>query len=183
MLWLSVVVAGNPVWTSEESERRALVERLYHQEVHNLIRLAGLFADDRTGAEDIVQEAFIRFYRSADRIRDTKSSAAYLRSIVVNLARDYNRRGLLSLRHQDALVDRRPAEEPDQEVARSETQAAVLAALDRLSPRQRQCVILRFHMELSEREIAATLAISANSVKTHIRRGMAELARLLEVER
>jgi hypothetical protein len=51
-----------------------------------------------TEAEDLVQEAFIRLARSAHRIRDEERAAAYLRSIVINLARDHNRRGLVSFR-------------------------------------------------------------------------------------
>ena len=181
MFWLAVVAAEKSVWTSEELDRRALVERLYHAESTSLVRMARIFTDDRSGAEDIVQEAFIKLYHSASRISDPKKSAAYLRSIVLNLARDQNRRGLMSLRHQDALVDRRPVEKPDDQVVRTESQADVLLALDSLSPRQRDCLVLRFYMDLSEREIAETLSISPNSVKTHCRRGLETLAELLEV--
>lgn len=179
MLWLAVVAAGKTTWTSEEVERVTLIERLYHQEAASLVRLARLFTDDRTGAEDIVQEAFIRLYHAADRIKDPKKSAAYLRSIVLNLARDTNRRGLLSLRHQDSMIDLRKPEDPDERVIRDESQAEVIAALDQLSDRQRDCLILRFYYELSETEIAETLAISPNSVKTHCRRGLAALGPML----
>ena len=181
MLWLAVIAAEKTVWTSEELERRAFVEKLYHEEAVSLVRLARLFTDDRSGAEDIVQEAFIRLYHAAGRISDPAKSAAYLRSIVLNLARDHNRRGLLSLRHQDALVDRRPVERPDERLERTESQAEVLEALGALSQRQRDCLVLRFYLDLSERDIAETLSISPNSVKTHCRRGMAALAERLEV--
>lgn len=181
MLWLTVVAAGKASWSSAEVERRSLVESLYEREATSLVRLARVFTDDRAGAEDIVQEAFIKFYYAADRINDPSKSTAYLRSIVLNLARDHNRRGLLSLRHQDALVDRRPVAGPDEYVTRNESQMEVLEALDNLSPRQRECLVLRFYLELSEREIAETLSISPNSVKTHCRRGMESLANQLEV--
>lgn len=182
MFWLAVVASEKSAWTSEEFERRTIVERLYHEESTSLVRLARIFTDDRSGAEDIVQEAFIKLYHSAGRIGDPNKSAAYLRSIVLNLARDQNRRGLMSLRHQDALIDRRAVEKPDDQVVRTESQADVLEALDTLSPRQRDCLVLRFYMELSERDIAETLSISPNSVKTHCRRGMEALAQRLEVE-
>ena len=77
----------------------ALVVRLFTDEGHSLVRLARLFVDDRNAAEDLVQEAFIRLARSAHRIEDPARAPAYLRSIVLNLARDHNRRGLISLRH------------------------------------------------------------------------------------
>ena len=175
MLWLAVVAAGKTARTSEELARASFIESLYHQEAVSLVRLARLFTDDRTGAEDIVQEAFIRLYHAADRIRDTDRSAAYLRSIVLNLARDHNRRGLLSLRHQDSMIDRRTPEMPEERAVRTESENEVIEALKTLSPRQRDCLVLSFYMDLTEKQIAETLAISPNSVKTHCQRGMAVL--------
>lgn len=180
MLWLAVVAAEKPTWTRADEARRAFVEEVYNAEALNLVRLARIFTDDRTGAEDIVQEAFIRLFRASDQITQPEKSAAYVRSIVLNLARDHNRRGLMSLRHQDAMVDYRVPEQPDEEVARSESHAEVLDALADLSPRQRECLVLRFFMELSEKEIAGTLQISPNSVKTHCRRGLEALSARLE---
>ena len=75
----------------------ALVVALFRDEGTRLVSLARLFVDDRTAAEDLVQEAFIRLARNAHRIRDEERAAAYLRSIVINLARDHNRRGLVSV--------------------------------------------------------------------------------------
>lgn len=180
MLWLAVVAAGKTTWTSEELARVSLVEGLYHQEAVSLVRLARLFTDDRAGAEDIVQEAFIRLYHAAERIDDPGKSAAYLRSIVLNLARDHNRRGLLSLRHQDSMVDDRAPEDPGLHIEKDESKAEVIDALNTLSRRQRDCLVLRFYFDLTEREIAETLSISVNSVKTHCRRGLAAMAPMLE---
>ena len=84
----------------------ALVVTLFRSEAARLVSLARLFVDDRTAAEDLVQEAFIRLARSAHRIREEERAAAYLRSIVINLARDHNRRGFVSWRH-------RPPAQPD----------------------------------------------------------------------
>jgi RNA polymerase sigma factor (sigma-70 family) len=72
--------------------------------------------------------------------------------------------------------------EPEEEVVRSESESEVLDALRSLSPRQRDCLVLRFYLDLSEREIAATLQISPNSVKTHCQRGMSTLASILGEE-
>ncbi len=47
------------------------VERLFRDEGVALVRLARIFTDDRNAAEDLVQEAFIRFHRARHRIRDT----------------------------------------------------------------------------------------------------------------
>lgn len=181
MLWLAVVTAETTTWTSADEERRRFVETIYRDEAQSLVRLARLFTDDRNSAEDIVQEAFIRLFRASDEIVDSTKSAAYLRSIVLNLARDHNRRGLMSLRHRDSMVDHRTPTQPQDLVATSESQQEVLDALHDLSPRQRDCLVLRFYFEMSEREIADALDVSPNSVKTHCRRGMKSLSTILGV--
>jgi RNA polymerase sigma-70 factor (ECF subfamily) len=161
--------------TTETLDVDAFVIGLYRAEGLSLVRLARLFVDDRNAAEDLVQEAFIRLARSADRIREPDKAAAYLRSIVLNLARDHNRRGLVSLRHQLPL--REPTSAPaDEDLELREDQREVLDALRELPRQQRNCVALRHLEERSIAEIAATLDISENSVKTHLKRGMAALA-------
>ena len=157
------------------AERRAALIELFEVEGRALVRLARIFTDDTNAAEDLVQEAFIRLYRSMGAIQDAGKSAAYLRSIVLNLCRDHNRRGLMSLRHIQTSVDVAAVDRPDDLVVRTEQQAEVIDALRELSVRQRECLVLRYYSDMSESEIAATLGISPNSVKTHCRRGMESL--------
>jgi RNA polymerase sigma-70 factor (sigma-E family) len=156
-------------------DRDTLVVRLFQQEGAALVRMARLFTDDRNAAEDLVQEAFIRLHKSAHRISSQEKAAPYLRSIVINLARDHNRRGLMSLRHQEAVPAGSAPEAPDDRLLLNEEQARLLDQVRDLSPRQRDCILLRFYLELSQREIAEVLDISPNSVKTHCRRGLASL--------
>jgi RNA polymerase sigma-70 factor (sigma-E family) len=164
-------------------DRDALVQHLFATEAAALVRLARLFTDDRTAAEDLVQEAFVRLHRAADRVRDPEHAAPYLRSIVLNLARDHNRRGLMSLRHRDAeQIDRPPETLPADRIEADDRQRVILDALRDLPPRQRDCLVLRFYLELSGAEIADTLGISANSVKTHCRRGLEQLRDVLGEE-
>ncbi len=160
-----------------------LVVRLYRAEGRSLVRLARLFVDDRNAAEDLVQEAFIRLARHAGDIEATERAPAYLRSIVLNLARDHNRRGLVSLRHQSASVPMVDADDPADGVtdrlARDADNRAVLECVRRLPIRQRDCITLRYFEELSLDQIAAALGVSVNSVKTHLRRAMEHLGREL----
>jgi RNA polymerase sigma-70 factor (sigma-E family) len=150
----------------------ALVAELFTTEARSLVRLARIFCDDSDAAEDLVQEAFIRLDRSASTIRDPQKAPAFLRSIVINLARDHNRRGLMSLRHRSAMAPTTPPSEFDDDVAASLEDTELLEALRMLSERQRTCLVLRFYLGLSEREIGETLGISKGSVKTHCARGL-----------
>jgi RNA polymerase sigma-70 factor (ECF subfamily) len=155
--------------------------RLFDAEAASLTRLARFYVDDTTAAEDLVQEAFIRFARSSGRLRDQERAAAYLRSIVINLARDHNRRGFVSWRHRPpAHPDAPSAAETAEERAE---RLAVVEALRALPRRQRDCVTLRYFYDMPVAEIAATLGLSTNTVKTHLQRGLDTLGATLEAHR
>ena len=157
------------------------VSALFDAEAGSLTRLARFYVDDKTAAEDLVQEAFIRFARHQGRLREHDRAAAYLRSIVINLARDHNRRGFVSWRHRPpAQPDAPSAAETAEERAE---RAAVVDALRALPRRQRDCVTLRYYYDMPVAEIAATLGLSANTVKTHLQRGLDTLGSTLEAHR
>lgn len=176
---LAAVTAPAPAAASTDLDR--LLVDLFEREGRSLVRLARLFVDDRNAAEDLVQEAFIRLARSADRIRDGAKAAAYLRSIVLNLARDHNRRGLVSLRHRLPLDDERA--ETEDRLVLEDDQRRIIDALRALPHRQRDCLVLRYYQELGIDDIAATLGIGRNSVKTHLQRGLAAMeSRLADMQ-
>jgi len=161
-----------------QADPAAIVLALYSAEAASLVQMARWYVEDKTAAEDLVQEAFIRLARAAHRIEDSAKGAAYLRSIVINLARDHNRRGLVSLRH-------RPPAQPDEPSAEATASGRaarreVIEAVRALPRRQRDCVTLRYFYELGIPEIAETLGLSANSVKTHLQRGLRALEKSLE---
>jgi RNA polymerase sigma-70 factor (sigma-E family) len=166
--------------TSGIVDADALVARMFVEQAASLVRLARVFCDDRDAAEDLVQEAFIRLHRSAGSILDLEHAPAFLRSIVINLARDHNRRGLMSLRHQSTVAAPTPPVDPGERAAHDDDVDEVLKALRMLPERQRACLVLHYFEQLSMAEIAATLRISTNSVKTHCRRGLATLESRLE---
>ncbi len=159
---------------SEWSDPDAVIAELYREHARALVGLARVFVDHRDAAEDIVQEAFIRMARSLGRLQDPARAPAYLRSIVLNLARDHNRRGLLSLRHRAPANDLDPAG-VDETIATNDQHRRLIEAVRDLPRRQRDCVALRYLMELPVADIAATLEVSENSVKTHLKRGLARL--------
>ncbi|CAN5431581.1 SigE family RNA polymerase sigma factor [soil metagenome] len=157
-----------------------LVVQLFRTEGRSLVRLARLFVDDRDAAEDIVQESFLRLARHAGKIDSIDRAPAYLRSIVLNLARDHNRRGLVSLRHRaTAGRDLDVVDDAGDQLARTEENRNVLDAVRTLPTRQRDCITLKYFEELTIEQIASTLGVSQNSVKTHLQRAMVALDRKL----
>ena len=148
------------------------VEELYRREASRLLAMLVVYLGDRAEAEDVVQEAFLRVQRSWDRIDSPERAAPYLRATAFNLARSGMRR---SLRPMRAPREHGPDPSPEDGLLLREDQRRVLAGLGALPERQRACVVLRYHGELGVAEIASALDVSENSVKTHLRRGLASL--------
>jgi RNA polymerase sigma-70 factor (sigma-E family) len=157
---------------------RMATEELFREHYSEMVGLAGLLLNDRGAAEEVVQDAFAKYHLARHRITQPERQVAYLRSIVCNLARGRLRRWGLERRRRP-LPEREaiPASDAAEARHRRDAVAAALAALPR---RQRECVVLRYWLDLPEREIAATLGIAAGSVKSHLHRGLAALESRLE---
>lgn len=155
---------------------------LYRSEYRHLVRLAALLVDDVGTAEELVQDAFVAVARQPPGGGPTGADAApaYLRSAVMNRARSALRKREVRRRHLRSVEAPATAPGADHDLLADEETRRVLAALTRLSGRQREVLVLRFYGELSEAEIAGTLGISPGSVKTHAHRGLAALEHHLE---
>jgi RNA polymerase sigma-70 factor (sigma-E family) len=161
-------------------ERAVVVTELFHAHYAQLVCLSRFLVDDEETAEDVVMEAFTALYRRWRAIRDPNEAYRYLRSCVLNGARSQLRRRRVVRLHDATSAP--PPSGPDVAVAAS-ARATVTALLRTLPLRQRQVLVLRYFLDLSEAEIAEMLQIRPGSVKTHTRRGMAALTHALEAAR
>jgi RNA polymerase sigma factor (sigma-70 family) len=174
-----VPAAGGRAVDPAEMEREAGLSRLFGLHYASMLRLATLLdADD---PENIVAEAYYQICRKWRKLRDSRSVESYLRSIVCNLTR-------MRIRHLQ--VARKHVEEQFATVASAETSAllrddqrVLVAALQKLPPRQREALVLRHWLGLKEAEIAEAMGISCGSVKTHTARGIAALTQAMEARR
>lgn len=164
--------------TFVEPTRTEQLVDLYRDHYRSLVRLAALLLDDLGASEEVVQDAFVKLHQGWDRVTDPSRRVAYLRSIVMNGARSRGRRR--AARSRLHIVAAGAAESAEAGAVRAEDHREVLAALRALPDRQRDCLVLRYYLDLSEAEIAATLGISPGTVKTHTHRGMAALEKTLE---
>jgi RNA polymerase sigma-70 factor (sigma-E family) len=153
------------------------VAALYAEHALGLVRLAVLLVGDRASAEDIVQDAFLGLYRRWDRLTDTSAPLAYVRTSVVNGCRTALRRR--SRARQVGNLAEPPAESAEAVALLSEEQRAVAGALRRLPERQREALVLRYYLDLSEAEIAAAMGISRGTVKSATSRALAAVGRTL----
>jgi RNA polymerase sigma-70 factor (sigma-E family) len=141
-----------------------------------LLRTAVLLVGDRGHAEDILQTALLRLAMRWSSAQGNPE--AYIRRVLVNLARDRWRRAARRVPEQDlehaahGTTGRDPA---DTVVDRD----ALRRALAEQPRRQREVIVLRFFAELSVAETAQTLRTSQGSVKAHTSRAVARLRRSL----
>jgi RNA polymerase sigma-70 factor (sigma-E family) len=132
---------------------------------------AYLLCGDWHRAEDLVQNAFVKLYRSWNRIAEHQKLDAYTRRILVRTFLDENRRGFF---HRE----RPTAEHTDRAVppvSGVEDRMVLLRALADVPPRQRAALVLRFWEDLSVEETAKALGCTAGTVKSQVARGLAAM--------
>lgn len=143
-----------------------LLEALYRREHRDLVRLAHLIVGDGARAEELVQDAFIRLLPHVGR---SDNPGGYLRTTVVNLCRDDQRRAAVARRHppERPLAVAPPALPADS--------SAVWAALQDLPDRQRAALALRYYADLPTDEIARMLEVRPATVRSLLHRGLLAL--------
>ncbi len=164
---VDAVVKGAAIGIFEPSgERLEQLGAWFEAEYPSLLRFAYFVTGNSTAAEDLVQDAFVRVYRAGGRVEEP-TFKAYARKTILNLHRSAWRR---SLRERGGARERGVVDAPDP-AERDEVWRALL----QLSPRQRAVVALRFYEDMSEKQIAAALGMSAGSVKKHTSRALDRL--------
>ena len=151
----------------------------------DLLRVAVHMCGNRDAAWDLTQTALEKAYRAWTRIEQTEDPYGYVRRILVNTHRDGWRRTtalnrLFGRREPDEIgfengevVARTSGAVDPGEVATRRRQTAAL--LDRLAPRERAVIVLRFLEDLSEAETAEELGVSVGTVKSTQSRALAKL--------
>jgi RNA polymerase sigma-70 factor (sigma-E family) len=151
---------------------------LYTLHYRRLVRSAWLLLRDVPTAEEVVQDAFVSMHDAWQRLREAENALAYVRAAVVNRSRSVLRHQMVVERYLEKAPPDMPSAEHGALVSLERT--AVIAALQGLTARQREAIVLRYYADLSEAEIAAAMGISRGAVKSHTSRGMAALRAALE---
>ncbi|MFC7489296.1 MULTISPECIES: RNA polymerase sigma factor [unclassified Knoellia] len=177
---------GGPIETADEAMVLARVragETAAYAELVNLhapiARRLAVLSGAGSDADDVVQEAFVKAYRSLSSFRDGADFRPWLLRIVVNETRNLHRgqsrrvaRELRDVRRGASLVaDSDPAEV----AVVHERRETLLAAIRALPEDLREVVTCRYLLELSEIETAESLGIPNGTVKSRLRRGLTRL--------
>ena len=127
-------------------------------------------------AEDIVQEAFVKFWRRNHKIDNRALLYAAVRSIALDFIRRDSRR---ARREATAMAETGEFTEPQFEFE-DDTQRLLADAVDRLPREQREVVIMKVWNELTFAEIAGALGISQNTAASRYRYALATLKNMLQ---
>jgi RNA polymerase sigma-70 factor (sigma-E family) len=167
----------DPAGTHAGDHAAGAVAALYQDHAVSLIRLAYLMLGDRAAAEDAVQDAFFGLYRHWDRLADPGRALGYVRTAVLNGCRTALRR-----RATGRKLALHPAPEASAEAAvlSREEREEVMRAVRALPGRQREALVLRFYLDLPEREIARIMGLRPSSVRSATHRALKALGQSLE---
>jgi RNA polymerase sigma-70 factor (sigma-E family) len=154
-------------------------QRFFTEHHADLSRLAYLLTGEAAVADDLAADAFVEMWRHWERVEAADSPRAYARGIVTNLVRQWIKR---QSRERAQLLGLGLLRRSTGEVTEPDTLAVldVRAALRRLPPRRRECVVLRYAFDVPEREVAELLGISLGAVKSQTSRGAAQLSTYLQ---
>ena len=165
-----------------DADARQQVTALFEAHALGLVRLAKVMLGDQSIAEDVVQDAFVGMYRKWASLKDRDKALGYLRISVLNGCRTAHRsrtrrdRALLLAPGADGIVS------AEESALIGEANREVLAALRALPARQREAVVLRHYLGLTEEEAAQTMKVARGTVKSATSRGLSTLARILKEE-
>jgi RNA polymerase sigma-70 factor (ECF subfamily) len=161
---------------------------LYQRYRDRVFGTASALTGDRTLAEDVTQEVFLRVYRKLDTFEGKSSFGTWVYRLTINLATDLQRSRQRGRRLVDEVVEQaraRPEKVVDDGSATGagaeagELRGQVAQAIRGLSEKLAAVVVLRYLEGLSYEEIAEALDMSVGTVKSRLNRAHGELAELL----
>ena len=159
----------------DEDAFRVLVDR--HS--RGVYRLAYRMTGKPEDAEDVVQETFIRAFRSVDRFRGQCQFRTWLMTIGGNVLKDFgrkrSRRQVMPL--DDAVRD--VGGDPHEHAEATEAEALIAEGLKKLPRMQREVFLLRAQQGLEYEEIAAALATSPGAARVHYHHAVRRLKEII----
>jgi RNA polymerase sigma factor (sigma-70 family) len=155
----------------------ALLVRPHLDRLHGL---AGLLVRDSGRAEDALQEAMLRAWRDLAKLRDPDRFAAWLRRLVVNASHDEGRR----LRRRRGEQSLEPYHEPGTGggIAELVDRDEITQAFNRLNQDERTVIALRYYLDLSSAEAAASLGIREVTYRSRLHRALRVMKAALAAE-
>ena len=168
----------------------AAFEQLAAQYERPLINFIAAYVGDLAAAEDLYQETFVRVIRSISDYRPEAGLATWIYTIARNLALDHlrrrKRRREVSLARSEGpeeanviFLDRRSSAAPEAAPEAAERSDKLLRSMQRLSPKKREAVVLRFFSDMNYDEMSRLLETPVGTLKFRVHEALQDLSGLL----
>jgi RNA polymerase sigma-70 factor (ECF subfamily) len=184
-------VVGRPLTEAELVERARRGDQDAYGELVSAyqgiaFRTAYLLTGNAADAEDAAQDAFVKAFYALGRFRRGAELRPWLLRIVANEARNRRRsagrRGNLALRAAAAISSGGAAPSPETSLLDAARSSTLLEAVNGLRDEERDVVVCRYFLELSEEETAEALGLRKGTVKSRLSRGLAHLRQRMEAD-
>jgi RNA polymerase sigma-70 factor (ECF subfamily) len=171
------------IWKLRRGSKDAL-SRIYEKYRDDLLRIAAGLLNETGAAEDIVQDVFVAFVRSAIQFQLTGSLRGYLATCVANKARNLNRaKSIQRTVNLDEIEPRASnLKRPEQWIINNEEFRQLNAAMGQLPYEQKEAVILHIQGKMKFREIARIQETSVKTTISRYRYGLNKLRSVLDGE-
>jgi RNA polymerase sigma-70 factor (sigma-E family) len=147
------------------------MEELYRAHAGDALRLAYLMTGDRSLAEDLAQDAFVKVFGRFHDLRSPDAFWWYLRRTIVNLSRSHFRHRAV----ERSWLSKQSADEAAPLAPDVGERDRMRRALLMLRPEQRAAIVLRYYEDMSEVDTAEALGVAVGTIKSMVSRGMDRL--------
>jgi len=159
------------------------VELLFEEHRTRIYRICLLYADSTDDAKDILQETFLRAYKSVHKFRGESSFTTWLTRIAINICLNMrrDRRAAEPIEDADRLdsatlgLPDSIEGNPEEALKVRELRERVMTLVERLPPRERMAFVLKHFEHLKIREISVIMKISEGTVKSFLHRAVVTL--------
>jgi RNA polymerase sigma-70 factor (ECF subfamily) len=148
-------------------------DAFYHATSRRLLGQMYAMTGDADDAQDCVQEAYARAWQHWHTVRQADDADAWIRTVAWRIAAGRWRR------HRSGLRALSRNGRPEHVAAPSPDHVALVSALRRIRPDHRRAIVLHYLVGMSVQEIAEETGAASGTVKSHLSRGRAALAKLL----
>jgi len=180
-------------WTNMQGDEQGVLDRiragdidavqdLFNEHRTRIYRVCLLYTDNADDAKDVLQETFLRAYKSVGRFRGDSSFTTWLTRIAINICLNMKRDRKSSETLEEDRVDaaqyqnaRNHDGDPEESLKGRELRERIMALVDTLPPRERMAFVLKHFEEMKIREISQIMKISEGTVKSFLHRAVVTL--------
>lgn len=167
---------------------------LYEKTYTKCFYLARKFLNSEHTAQDIVQDAYVKAFKSLDTLEDPEKFPSWIGTTVSNLSKNELKRRKVTLFSEtenedgqdisDTFVDDRVSVQPEIVMDQNETTRLMKEIIDTLTDEQRICVTMFYMEQMSVKEMASVLEVSENTVKSRLNYGRQKIKdKVLDLEK